>query len=143
MASARCRKHYDIQWFALHFGDSVFLAICCKCFVKADPSPCYMFNKLINKPHQKQMNQMEFQWKWGPFWHKSDIWAKSAFWAQKSVSGAKMQKFARKCILGPKSRFSAKVTKKLTTASALRKENRDSRLRAQTASTGARGSENL
>ncbi len=55
------------------------------------------------------------------------------FWAQKA-------KMAPKCVLGPKSAFFEKVTKKLTTASALRIENRDSRIRARTASTGGRGS---
>ncbi len=97
---------------------------------------CVPVSRMLIKP-------MEFQCKWSPFWPKRDFGPKSAFWAPKSVFGPKMRKMVQNCIFGPKSAFFAKVTKKLTMASAFRKENRDSRIRAQTASTGARGSENL
>ena len=75
--------------------------------------------------------------------------AQKRFWAEKCILGSKIDfgaqnaKMAPKCIFGPKSAFFAKVTKKLTTASACRIQNRDSRIRARTASTGGWGSWNM
>ena len=57
-------------------------------------------------------------------------------WAQKAGNCAKMRS-------GTKSASFAKVTKKLRSASTFQRENRDFRFRAQTASTGGRGSQNL
>ena len=67
---------------------------------------------------------------------KEHFGAQNRFWAQKVNLGLILD-------FGPKKPFIYENCEKVNDGLASRKENRDSRIRARTASTGARGSENM
>ena len=113
-------------------------------FATLGPKVHFLRKSALLRPHAAEAYKTHgILMKMEPFWAQKRFWTKKCIPGSKINFGAQNAKMIPKCIFGPKSAFFAKGTKKLTTASACRIENRDSRIRARTASTGGRGSWNM
>ena len=110
-------------------------------FATLGPKVHFLRKSALSRPHAADAYKTN-----GIFLKIEPLLAQKRFWAEKCILGSKIDfgvqnaQNGPKIHFGPQSAFFAKVTKKLTSASASRIENRDSRIRARTASTGGRGS---